>query len=279
MKIVLNHALIIPLFGELQAQCLARLRTWVDQGFRVVVVNNNPLGFSLNGVIATIVVPNHNCQGLAGGLNAGVDAAIADGADFITLLDQDSVISTDSLVSLAEACGPGLVVGPRIIDEDRRSEHTSSCESVRMMISSGTTFKQSVWTEIGPYLGWMEIDYIDHEWCFRARAFGFHLKVIADATLFQSFGNHHPNLLAHFLGLQLYSPYRRAIALRNLRWLVLQSFVPLDIRIKELIKMLVKPWVWLALEPNRRRSLFVLFLGLTSPLNKPFPRHRLEALR
>ena len=279
MKSVSKHALVIPLFGELCDECLDRLRSWVQQGFWVVVVNNNPAGSSLNGVVANTVVPHHNRHGLAGGFNDGVDSAIADGADRITLVDQDSVISTDSLVSLGEACGPGLVVGPQIVDEDRHSEHTAACDSARLLISSGTTFEPGVWEKIGPFQSWMEIDYIDHEWCSRARRYGIYLKVITEATLFQSFGSRHPNVIAHMLGLQLYSPYRRAIALRNLRWLLTQSFVPLDIRLKELIKMLVKPWFWLALEPNRRRCLAVLLLGLTAPLNRPFPRHRLETLR
>ena len=59
---------------------------------------------------------------------------------------------------------------------------------------------------------------------------------------------------AHRLGLQLYSPYRRAVALRNLRWLLRQGYVPRDIRLKEAVKMLLKPWCWLALEPDRRRG-------------------------
>ena len=122
----------------------------------------------------------------------------------------------------------------------------------------------------------MEIDYIDHEWCSRARRIGFHFAVIEQPTLFQTFGTRHPNYFAHLLGLQLYTPYRRAISLRNLRWLLLQRFVPLDIRLKEFIKMLVKPWFWFFLEPNRCRCLAVLWLGLSAPLCKPFPHARLE---
>ena len=278
MKGVSKHALVVPLFGELQAECLDRLKRWVEYGFWVVVVNNNPPGSSLKGVEATSVVSNHNRHGLAGGLNAGVDLAIGEGADCITLLDQDSVISVDSLVSLAEACGPKLVVGPRIIDKDRYTEHSCARSRVRMLISSGTTFQPSVWISAGPFEAWMEIDYIDHEWCSRARRIGFHFAVIEQSTLFQTFGSRHPNYFAHLLGLQLYTPYRRAISLRNLRWLLLQRFVPLDIRLKEFIKMLVKPWFWLLLEPNRCRCLAVVWLGLSAPLCKPFPRARLESL-
>ena len=274
-----KHALVIPLYGEYQIDCLDRLKCWVELGFWVVVVNNNPAFLPMNGVAATAVVHHHNRNGLAGGFNAGVNKAVADGADCITLLDQDSVISADSLRCLAESCGPGLVVGPRIIDKDRRSQCISSPDGVRMLISSGTTFEPSVWSKVGPYQGWMEIDYIDHEWCSRARKLGVYLEVSEQAVLFQTFGIRHPNHIVHYIGMQLYSSYRRAIALRNLRWLLVQSFVPLDIRLKELIKMILKPWIWLVFEPNRFRCLSIIWLGLTAPLNKPFPRDRLDEMR
>ena len=110
-----KHALVVPLYGELQAECLDRLKSWVERGFWVVVVNNNPTDSSLEGVEASAVVQNHNHHGLAGGLNAGIDVAIADGADCITLLDRDSLISCDSLGCLAKACSTKLIVGPRIL--------------------------------------------------------------------------------------------------------------------------------------------------------------------
>ena len=279
MKVANKHALIVPLYGDLEAECLERLSSWFQQGYWVVAVNNNPVGSSVEGVVANTFVHHHNRQGLAGGFNAGVDIAIENGANCITLLDQDSDISTSSLKNLAEACGPGIVVGPRIIDKNRVTDHMKTQGNVRMLISSGTTFVPGMWSKIGGFRSWMEIDYIDHEWCSRARKLGVKLLSIDNAILIQTFGSHHPNYLAHILGMQLYSPYRRAIALRNLRWLLFQSFVPLDIRLKELIKMIFKPFVWLILEPNRLHCLTVIWLGLTSPLYKPFPRRQLEAMR
>ena len=96
LKVANKHALVVPLYGDLQAECLERLSIWFQQGYWVVVVNNNPVGSSLEGVTNTFV-HHHNRQGLAGGFNAGVDIAIKNGANCITLLDQDSDISTSSL--------------------------------------------------------------------------------------------------------------------------------------------------------------------------------------
>ena len=74
------------------------------------------------------------------------------------------------------------MVGPRIIDKERRVEHSTAGGGKRMMISSGTTFKSSTWQEIGPYKAWMEIDYIDHEWCSRARRNGIELLVLKETS-------------------------------------------------------------------------------------------------
>ena len=276
MGIASRHALVVPLYGELQTECLDRFKFWLKQKFWVVVVNNNPVDWPLEGVSASIVVGHHNQEGLAGGFNSGVNQAIADGAEFITLLDQDSIISSESLLLLSKRCNPNLIVGPRIFDVDRGSEHTRAHQRIRMLISSGTTFHSDTWKRVGPFQGWMEIDYIDHEWSSRARRCGIDLAVDEKARLVQTFGSRHPNRLAHHLGLQLYSPYRRAVSIRNLRWLLCQEFIPWDVRLKEFIKMLLKPFIWLILEPSRRRCLAVIWIGLTARLYKPFPHARLK---
>ena len=147
-----------------------------------------------------------------------------------------------------------------------------------MLISSGTTFTPNIWKITGHFMvGWKSITSIMSG--VVALAKGFSLSVIDQATLFQTFGVRHPNRIAHYLGLQLYSPYRRAIAIRNLRWLLWQNQMPLDIRLKELVKMLLKPWIWLIFESDRRHCLAVVWIGLTAPHGKAFPRAELEAFR
>jgi len=277
-----RHALVLPLYGEITQACWDRLRGYRQQGFWVVVVNNNPATSPDLQAHGDVVVHHHNRSGLAGGLNAGVEQAIRDGAAVITLLDQDSLIRAAALHQLAAASRRGAalqpcVVGPCIWDRRRDQAHSHPDDQARFLITSGTTFAPVVWSLVGPLHAWMEIDYIDHEWCSRACARGVQLQVLADACLMQSFGRRHPNRFAHALGLQLYSPYRRAIAIRNLRWLLRQPYVPLDLRLKELIKMLLKPWLWLLLEPQPARTLQSIWVGLRAPLLQPFPRQWLEA--
>lgn len=270
-----RHALVVPIYGDMDHCCLERLIHYAESGFKLVVVNNNQNCLSELDGQAFFVVHHQNIGGLAGGLNAGVNALLESEVDVITFLDQDSIISVKSLDRLAESACLSRIVGPRVIDSLRGCEHTSSSSFVRILITSGTTFLLKTWTRVGGLLSWMEIDYIDHEWSCRARSVGLNLVVHNEATLNQTFGVRHPSPLGHLLGMQYYSPYRRSIALRNLRWLIRQEYVPLDIRIKEVAKMLLKPWVILMTEPGRQKYIQAMWVGMTAPLGKPFPRKRL----
>jgi rhamnosyltransferase len=142
-------------------------------------------------------------------------------------------------------------------------------QETRLLISSGTTFRSSDWSQLGSLHEDLFIDFVDHAWCFRAQARGFQLLQHAEVILKQRFGVEHPNRLCRGLGLQLYSPERHFYGLRNLRWLCLQPYIPLDLKLKELTKMLIKPWLWLMFEPQRRANLKAIVWGCLAPL----PRH------
>ena len=271
-------AVVVALYGTAPHELKRRLSAFGRAGLKVVAVNNNATAacpLDVEGHLSWL--ENGNIGGLAGGLNRGVTQALALGCGYVTLLDQDSELSAAGVLTLQEAVAtqPDRIVGPSVWDQERDQWHTRQ-RRPRLLITSGTTFQAAAWQQVGGYHEWMEIDFIDHEWCSRARRDGFELEVLADVRLNQQFGQRHPSPIAHSLGLQLYSPYRRAVALRNLRWLLRQAYVPLDIRLKEAMKMLLKPWCWLALEPQRRRTARSLLAGLRAPLEQPFPRALLK---
>ncbi len=70
--------------------------------------------------------------------------------------------------------------------------------------------------------------------------------------------------------MRLYSPSRHFYGLRNLRWLCLQPYVPLDLKLKEVFKMLFKPYLWLLFEPRRRANLRAIFMALLARLPDPY---------
>ena len=279
---------MIPLYGELPEDLLDWVHALQKVGLYVVLVQNNssgspqfPIALKQLQVRPSIIL-NHNIGGVAGGFNRGVDSAIAAGAEWITLLDQDSRVSPSDLNRLREPWQrldyPAMLVGPLIWDGRRNQPHAMSSSSkcqhgylrTRLLISSGTTFRAVDWSRLGVMCEWLVVDFVDHSWCFRAQARqGFHLLQHSEVHLVQRFGRSHPNHLCRCLGMELYSPTRHFYQLRNLRWLLKKAEVPLDLRCKELIKMLFKPWLWLLCEPKRRENFVAILSALRAPLLDP----------
>ena len=259
------------------------LHSLVRAGLCVVLVDNNPQPLHGQSGMACEweILYNFNRGGIAGGLNYGINHVQQLGCKWITLLDQDSRIPSDQICRLLEpwqafSLNSQLVVGPSIWDEQRQTRHgrwqasTTAFEKTRLLISSGTTFRSSDWGLLGSLHEDLFIDFVDHAWCFRAQARGFQLLQHAEVILRQQFGVEHPNRLCRRLGLQLYSPERHFYGLRNLRWLCLQPYIPLDLKIKELTKMLIKPWLWLLFEPRRLANLKAIVRGFLAPLPRQY---------
>jgi rhamnosyltransferase len=278
-----QHAIVIPLFGVVPQGLVDYLHSLVRAGLCVVLVDNNPQPLHGQSGMACEweILYNFNRGGIAGGLNYGINHVQQLGCKWITLLDQDSRIPSDQICRLLEpwqafSLNSQLVVGPSIWDEQRQTRHgrwqasTTAFEKTRLLISSGTTFRSSDWGLLGSLHEDLFIDFVDHAWCFRAQARGFQLLQHAEVILRQQFGVEHPNRLCRRLGLQLYSPERHFYGLRNLRWLCLQPYIPLDLKIKELTKMLIKPWLWLLFEPRRLANLKAIVRGFLAPLPRQY---------
>jgi rhamnosyltransferase len=273
-----DHAVVIPLWGEPSSGLEAYLQDLVIHGFSLILVDNNHCDSTSKALcfFEPNFLFNYNQGGIAGGLNRGIERACQLGSAWITLLDQDSRIPIQLIPLLREPWrtypGSKLVVGPTILDE-RHKEHLLRCQSsgnafrkTRLLITSGTTFRAADWPHLGTMNEDLFIDFVDHAWSFRAQARGFKLLQHKELILIQQFGIEHPSRLCHHLGLQLYSPMRHFYGIRNLRWLWLQPYVPLDLKVKELIKMLVKPWLWLLFEPHRRANLNAILSGILARL-------------
>lgn len=281
-----THTIIIPLYGQYPEDLPERILSYLDNRISVILVENNP-GFAgifspnLEAIIKikkgihTIV--NRNQGGLAGGLNRGIEKAIQNGAFWVTLLDQDSQLSANEVNRLVEPWevmpNQLILVGPMIWDNDRRhmhsnkmTEYSDGFRRTRLLISSGTTFKASDWERLGQMNEWLIVDFIDHAWSFQAQQRGFLLLHHPGVILHQYFGQKHPNQVCHLLGMQLYSPMRHFYSLRNLRWLIQQRNVPLDLKVKEISKMLVKTWLWLLCESKRKENLRAIIKALTTPI-------------
>ena len=281
MSTCLHHGVVIPIFGPITEQLHQHVAALLEADFTVILVDNRPVDrrpvSSAEALFPRAhMVSNLNRGLVAGGFNRGVERAIMIGTQVVTLLDQDSRICPGDLRQLAgslASCPGQSLVGPVVIDqwrtnpqqEDNQAKQ-SGLQPTRMLISSGTTFRANEWPMLGTMHEPLEIDYVDHYWCYRAIQRGFRIFHDKRVTLYQAFGQRHPNQLCHCIGMQLYEPQRHYTSVRNLRWLALQKCVPADVKAKELLRMVLKPLLWLLFEPRRRANLRAIVLGLVDPL-------------
>ena len=254
---------------------LAVLRDQVDE---IVVVDNGsaqpiktilaqPETATLIGDISHInfIVLAEN-QGIASGFNIGIDASRKHGAEFVLLLDHDSVPAADMVTKLLtgyqqasgeRATGGVAAVGPRIVDSRDKHDYpfirlgwfrnarmrcTDSGTNViacDFLISSGSLIEMSAFDKIGGFDEALFIDSVDLEWCFRARSVQYLLYGVCDAKLDHRLGDHRRAVLNKIF-LVVHSPLRIYYITRNRILLYWRPHVPLKWKLKDMLRMAAK---------------------------------------
>jgi rhamnosyltransferase len=212
--------------------------------------------------IEVITIPEN--VGVASAFNIGIGRAQRLGAEFVLLLDHDSVPANDMVSNLV--CGYErsdlndgaiAIVGPRIIDSRDardypfirfgwlRNQHLrglpdqTSPISCDFLISSGSLVSIDAFNKIGKFDDQLFIDNVDVEWCCRARAQGFLLYGICAATLDHQLGDHR-RMIWNRTYLIVHSPLRMYYQTRNRIMLYRRSYIPLKWSLKDLLRMVAR---------------------------------------
>ncbi len=255
MKVI---AVVIVYYPD--QQLLHRLlQALTPQVASIVVLNNGP-DFACGDLILSwphLVVHSMGTNvGVAAALNEGFAHAQRQQADFVVSFDQDSEPYQDMVSQLVSAheslvrkgCRVGGV-GPARIDPRTGRRATflfpirgwrkrfvpegGQLISVDHLISSGFLVSVPVWLEVGRFLDELFVDYVDVEWCLRARHQGRKLYVASSAMLVHRIGDR----LSLFLGrevplhgaLRHYTLFRNGVYLQklshiSLRWKLVDAF-------------------------------------------------------
>ncbi|MCY1218936.1 rhamnosyltransferase [compost metagenome] len=209
--------------------------------------------------------------GVAAAQNRGIELARQRGADYVLLMDHDSLPQEGMVKRLLEAdltlraSGVKLgAVGPCIVD--RRSQRCGNF--VRMngarvqringanaakvvecdfLIASGSLVRVDVFYNVGGMNNGYFVDHVDTEWCFRVRSAGYRIFGIPKARLLHSLGDDVVRVwLGRWREVAIHSPVRDYYMCRN-TILMLQA-APMD-----------GAWRWAHVS---RLAQFVLFFGL-----------------
>lgn len=157
--------------------------------------------------------------GIAAAQNAGIERAMKLEADFVLLLDQDSMPSVTMVAELLAAITsaqsdqggiPVAAVGPAIVDRrmgrtyyfmiDRMGfprkwmppidiKKLPPLIDVAVLVASGTLIPIDVIKRIGGMRSNYFINHVDTEWCLRAKAAGYRLLGVPASKLEHQFGD------------------------------------------------------------------------------------------
>ena len=212
-------AVIVLYYPELSL--LQRLiETLVGQVDMILVIDNTPLPIrAVQDLITNCEEQIHyealgDNRGIASAQNIGIRRGLEAGASHILLLDQDSALPPRMVQNLVDAESELLrqgnavaAVGPVFADEKtgalscavrhgllrvkRIQIDQSSTNPVESdnLIASGSLIRATVLQQVGLMREELFIDWVDVEWCHRARSYGFHSYIIPSIVMTHSIGD------------------------------------------------------------------------------------------
>ena len=279
-----------------------RLRRIAAQVDRVLIVDNasgeavqtnmqalcEDAGMELNA--------NTDNRGVATALNQGMRWAGERGYVFALTFDQDTEVFADLLARyarvyetfihpeasarplaalganfLASADGPPVKqIKPGTVQGAVGSEWVEQVT----LLTSGTLLPVDAWNRVGPFRDEFFIDYVDEEFCLRARSLGYQIAMVAAPLMRHSIGEQSRYSLLGKQGTTYnYSPLRHFYRTRNAA-VVWREFLRREPRyvaasMKFNIKIAAKTCLF---ETHRWRKLRALCFGLLDGLRRRFDR-------
>ena len=186
-----NISIIIVLYKPIGFNIEDIVRQTINSdNHKLVIVDNTPnQNLGINNSEQITYIPLFENKGIAEAQNIGINLSIEKGADYLIFFDQDSIIPENYIINILNSFlsiknyYPNLAtIGPRIIDKNNKVEtksrlrKKSKCKSFlicNQIISSGSIIPTEIIKKVGSLRSDLFIDYVDLEWCWRAKSFGY----------------------------------------------------------------------------------------------------------
>lgn len=210
-------------------------------------------------------------KGIAYAQNRGVDLAISKGFYFFIEMDQDSklpngyvysILSTYFLLTNNNIAIGG--VGPIAKSKSQNfiyDEHQSDngIKFVDKTLSSGFLYTKSVYQLVGGKDESLFIDYVDWDWCWRARSLKLSIVIDNSIEIEHMLGDGHKKILGFYVGLP--SPIRLYYQYRNALYMMQRDHVPFLWKLKRLFISLLKVPFFTVLADRRKERLKYISQG------------------
>jgi len=239
--------------------CLESLKKLDYPNFEVLVIDNDPnhrLG-DLNFDYGVTKLVNAENLGFSGGNNTGIKYALNNGADYILLLNNDTVIEPEFLKKLVETGEKDEkigILGPIIYKLNTNEPHFAGGKIDWLYTSAKHVSGASdyitgacflIKRKVIEKIGLMPEDYFlyfeDAEWCLKARKAGFECRVVPEARISHKVSKNTQEYSFSYV----YYHYRNGLLLakRNAPFLIkiIAYKMSLLIYLKQVIKLVFMP--------------------------------------
>jgi len=215
----------------------------------LLIIDNTPGGSGvfqdyklLDGENNIELITLNKNVGIAQSQNIGIAKALENGAEFVLLSDQDTHYPNNYIARMLDAYSVMIkkekvgAIAPDFFELNRKERQgfvlfdsifskriypQSGCHKITQAITSGEIIPSKVFDTVGFMNEELFIDWVDIEWCWRARAEGYAIIGCADVVIQHSLGD-----VAERVGSKSYlirSPIRHYYIIRNGVYLALKN--------------------------------------------------------
>ena len=227
-------------------------------------------------------------EGIGVAQNIGIRKALECDASHIIIFDQDSVVDNDFVACLLHSEQEGIkdgynvgITGPVYYSDDNypypvvdvsegrvkriQLDSFENYLSTSHIIASGELIKVEVLLKAGLMREDLFIGFIDYEYCFRAKKFGYDTIVSKKAIMKHKMGDKQISFFGRKIG--IYSPFRRYFDCRNTILIQKDQIFPKTLRRYYLKLIFVKILISIFWGPNRCQQLRYCWRGLLDGIN------------
>ncbi|WJF89588.1 glycosyltransferase family 2 protein [Paraburkholderia bonniea] len=275
----------VVIFYHPDAACIERANR-LAAAMPCIVIDNTPLMLEqaeLGLSAAVTYVPNGANHGIATAINQGVERLIQAGFESAIVFDQDSdppAILLQDLPQLIQAANTKdervALAGPAYSDARLRGvapfvrfgwgkltrivPDGREPIDVDFLISSGSCINLRYWREIGPMDDALFIDFVDLEWCVRAKAKGFRVLGVPWVKMTHELGGEPVRIFGR--AYPMHGPLRHYYQFRNVIALIKRASMPLTWKTTELVKLPVRVVLYCFFPARRSEHLLMVWRGV-----------------
>lgn len=169
----------------------------IKQNFEILLIDNGSKNVKevkdLERESVTIIL-NYENKGIAKALNQICDFALSKSITWVLTLDQDSIVPDNILKEYLKRINyPKIaIICPAIVERNINTKicgkNLNSDSYVKKCITSASFINIGIWEKVGKFDNEMFIDYVDFDYSYRVRKFGYKILRVPSVCIMHTLG-------------------------------------------------------------------------------------------